>query len=154
MAADKDIIKHLNIILKNELTAINQYFLHARMCKNWGLEKLNQKEYEESIDEMKHADKIAERILFLGGLPNFQDLGKILIGETVKEALESDFNMEKKAIPELKDAIHYADETKDYGTVELLSEILVSEEEHYLWLQQQLTVMEQMGEQNYLQSQA
>ena len=154
MKTDKKMIDHLNVILKNELTAINQYFLHSKVMKHMGYANMAEKMYEESIDEMKHADKLADRILFLGGLPNFQDLGKVLIGETVKEALEADFKLEQNAIPELKEAIHYADETKDYGSVELLSEILVSEEEHYLWLQQQLTVMEQMGEQNYLQSQA
>lgn len=153
MKTDPKMITHLNTILKNELTAINQYFLHAKILKNKGYETLAKKEYEESIDEMKHADMLADRILYLGGLPNFQDLGKLLIGETVKEMLEADLQVELKAIPDLKEAIHYADETKDYGSVELLSEILVSEEEHYLYLTQELGKMEDIGEQNYLQSQ-
>ncbi len=154
MKTDTQMITHLNALLKNELTAINQYFLHSKMLGHRGYSNLAKKEYEESIDEMKHADQLAERILFLGGLPNLQDLGKLMIGESVKEMLEADFALEKKAIPDLKEAIAYADDTKDYGTVELLSAILTSEEEHYLWLQQQLTLLADMGEQNYLQSQA
>lgn len=153
MSTDSKMIAHLNTILKNELTAINQYFLHSKVLKHRGYEALAKKEYEESIDEMKHADALAERILFLGGLPNFQDMGKIMIGENVQEMLEADFEVEKKAIPDLKEAIAHADDTKDYGTVEMLSEILVSEEEHYLWLQQQLGILKEIGEQNYLQSQ-
>ena len=153
MKTDPKMIEHLNGILKNELTAINQYFLHAKILKNKGYETLAKKEYEESIDEMKHADVLADRILFLGGLPNFQELGKILVGETVREMLEADLKIEEKAIPDLREAIHYADETRDYGSVELLSEILVSEEEHYLYLKQELGKMDDMGEQNYLQSQ-
>ncbi len=153
MATDKTMIEKLNGLLKNELTAINQYFLHAKILKHRGYSVLAAKEYEESIDEMKHADALADRILFLGGLPNFQDLGKVLIGEDVKEMLESDFALEKRAIPDLQVAIAYADETRDYGTVELLSSILVSEEEHYLWLEQQLRILNEIGEQNYLQSQ-
>lgn len=154
MKTDAKMIEHLNKILKNELTAINQYFLHAKILKNKGYETLAKKEYEESIDEMKHADLLADRILFLGGLPNFQDLGKLMIGETVPEMLKADFDMEAHAIPDLREAISYADDTKDYGSVEILSEILVSEEEHYLWLKQELGKLEDMGEQNYLQSQA
>ncbi len=147
------IIASLNTILKNELTAINQYFLHGKMLKHQGFAKLAAKVVEESIDEMKHADMLAERILYLGGFPNFQDLGKLMIGQTVKEMLEADFALEEKAIPDLRVAINIADDAKDYGTVEVLSAILVSEEQHYLWLQQQLGVMAAMGEQNYLQSQ-
>ncbi|MBN66178.1 MAG: bacterioferritin [Rickettsiales bacterium] len=153
MQTDTKMIDHLNGILKNELTAINQYFLHSKILKNQGYNALADKAYEESIDEMKHADAIAERILYLGGLPNFQDLGKLLIGETAPEMLKADFKMEEKAIPDLKEAIAYADKTIDYGTVELLSGILVSEEEHYLWLKQQLGILDAIGEQNYLQSQ-
>ena len=150
---DPKMIEHLNILLKNELTAINQYFLHAKILKHQGYTKLAAKEYEESIDEMKHADTLADRILFLGGLPNFQDMGKLLIGETVAEMLQADFALEQKAIPDLKTAIAYADSTHDYGTVELLNGILVSEESHYLWLEQQLRLLSQLGESNYLQSQ-
>ena len=153
MKTDKKLIAQLNTLLKNELTAINQYFLHAKMLEHTGYQKLAAKEREESIDEMKHAESISERILFLGGLPNLQDLGKLMIGETPKEMLESDFAMEKKNIPDLQETIAYAEEIRDYGTVELLSAILVSEEGHYLWLEQQLTLLEQMGEANYLQSQ-
>lgn len=148
------IIAALNTILKNELTAINQYFLHGKMLKHQGYAKLAAKVVEESIDEMKHADVLAERILFLGGLPNFQDLGKLMIGQCVKEMLEADFDLEVRAIPDLREAIRIADDAHDYGTVEVLSAILVSEEQHYLWLQQQLGLMAQMGEGNYLQSQA
>ncbi len=153
MTSDKEIIKKLNGLIKNELTAINQYFLHAKILEHAGYNKLAEKEREESIDEMKHADAISERVLFLGGLPNLQNLGKILVGETPKEMLEADFTLEKKNIPDLQDAIAYAEEIKDFGTVELLSDILVSEEGHYLWLEQQLKLIDQMGEQNYLQSQ-
>lgn len=150
---DSKMIKMLNTLLKNELTAINQYFLHAKILEHKGYKALAAKVYEESIDEMKHADEISKRILFLGGLPNLQDLGKLLIGETVKEILESDFKLEKHNIPDLKKAIAYAEETHDYGTVELLSGILISEEGHYLWLEQQLRILKETGEQNYLQSQ-
>lgn len=153
MNTDPKIIEFLNRILKNELTAINQYFLHSKILKNFGYEKLAQKEYEESIDEMKHADILADRILYLGGFPNFQDLGKLMVGEDAKEMLESDLKMEINAIKDLQEATHYAEETKDYGTVELLSEILVSEEQHYLWLKQQLNVIEDIGVANFLQSQ-
>lgn len=153
MKTDPKMIAHLNTILKNELTAINQYFLHAKILKNKGYEALAKKEYEESIDEMKHADILADRILYLGGLPNFQDLGKLLIGESVPEMLEADLQVELKAIPDLQEAIAYADDIRDYGSVELLSEILVSEEEHYLYLKQELGKIADMGEQNYLQSQ-
>lgn len=153
MKPDKTMISKLNGILKNELTAINQYFLHSKMLEHQGYKGLAKKEYDESIDEMKHADMLCDRILFLGGLPNLQDIGKLKIGETVKEMLEADFSIEKVAIPDLQEAIAYAEEINDYGTVELLSEILVSEEEHYLWLEQQLRILEETGEQNYLQSQ-
>lgn len=153
MKTDKEMISKLNQLLKNELTAINQYFMHAKILEHQGYQKLSKKVYEESIDEMKHADEITKRILYLGGLPNMQDLGKLLIGENVKEMLECDFELEKRAIPDLKGAIAYADKTNDYGTVELLSGILTSEEEHYLWLEQQLRILSEAGEQNYLQAQ-
>lgn len=152
MAEKSNLIDHLNIILKNELTAINQYFLHAKILKNAGYEKLAAKEYEESIDEMKHADKLAERILFLGGLPNFQDLGKLLIGETPKEILECDAKMEDNNFLDLKNAVKAAEEAKDVGTSELLEEIVISEEGHILWLKQQLGLIKSLGEQNYNQT--
>lgn len=149
---DAKMISHLNVILKNELTAINQYFLHARTLQHLGYDLLGKKVYEESIDEMKHADLLIKRILFLGGLPNLQDLGKIRIGENVKEMLEADFALELDAIPALRDAIAYADESRDYVSVELLTSILVSEESHYDWLRKQIHLFADMGKENYLQS--
>ena len=152
MEGDKKVIEFLNKVLKNELSAINQYFLHARMYKNWGLEKLNEIEYHESIDEMKHADMLIERILFLEGLPNLQDIGKIFIGENPKEMLECDLKMEHLAVPDLKEAIAHCEEVSDYISRELFEGILENEEEHIDWLETQFERIERVGMENYLQS--
>ena len=151
MKGDVKVIEHLNKILRNELTAINQYFLHARMYKNWGLKKLADYEYHESIDEMKHADALIERILFLEGLPNLQDMNNIMIGETPQEVLECDLKLEMMVHPDLKDAIEYCASARDYTTRELFERILESEEEHIDWLETQLELIEKVGIQNYLQ---
>ena len=153
MQGDTKVIEFLNKALENELTAINQYFLHARMYKNWGFEKLNEKEYHESIDEMKHADMIIERILFLEGLPNLQNIGKILIGENPKEMLNCDLKLELIAIPLLREAIEYCEKVSDFVSRELFTHILDSEEEHVDWLETQLELIEKVGIENYLQSQ-
>ncbi len=150
---DKKVIEYLNKALRLELTTVNQYFLHARIYKDWGLTRLAKIEYEESIDEMKHADELIERILFLEGLPNVQDLDKVLIGETVKEILECDLKAEQRAHPLYKEAIAYFETVKDYVSRDLLSKILQSEEEHIDFLETELSLLERVGEQNYAQTQ-
>lgn len=154
MKGDAGVIQRLNKALYNELTAINQYFLHARMLKNWGIERLARKEYEESIDEMKHADKLIERILFLDGLPNLQDLGRLRIGENVTEVLEADLAVEYEAMPVLREAIAYCESVKDYVSRELLEDILEGEEEHVDFIETQQKMIESMGLENYLQLQS
>jgi len=153
MQGDKGVIQHLNTVLRNELTAINQYFLHARMFDNWGYGRLGEHERNESIDEMKHADRLIERILFLEGLPNLQDLDKLLIGQNVKEALECDLTLEMRAHPMLKQVIAYCESIGDYVSREILEDILDSEEDHIDFLETQLSVIADIGMPNYLQSQ-
>jgi bacterioferritin len=153
MKGDSKVIDYLNKVLTNELTAINQYFLHARMFRNWGLKKLDEYEYHESLDEMKHADKLVNRILFLEGLPNLQQLGKLMIGESVPEALKGDLDLEVRALPPLREAIAHCESVSDYASRELLEDILDSEEEHVDWLETQLGLIEKVGLHNYLQSQ-
>ena len=152
MKGDAKVIQYLNKVLSNELIAINQYFLHSRMYKNWGLKELAEHEYKESIGEMKHADKLTERILFLEGLPNYQDLGKLLIGENTQEVIKCDLQLEMQAIPVLKEAIAHCEAVRDYISRELFEEILESEEEHVDWLETQLGLIEKVGIKNYLQS--
>jgi bacterioferritin len=154
MKGDKDVIAFLNKVLKNELTAINQYFLHSRMLKQWGMSRLAAYEYKESIDEMKHADKLIDRVLFLDGLPNLQDLGKLMIGETVEELLKADLKLEMDALPMLKDAIAHCEKVADYISRELFEHILESEEEHIDFLETQLDMITRMGAQNYVQLQS
>ncbi|MBK8067041.1 MAG: bacterioferritin [Rhodanobacteraceae bacterium] len=151
MKGDPKVIAYLNQILANELTAINQYFLHSRMFRNFGYHALAKHEYEESIDEMKHADKLIERILFLEGLPNLQKLNKLMIGENPREMIGCDLKLEEMAIPDLKEAIAYCETVRDFGTRELLEDILESEEEHVDWLETQLGLIDSLGEALYLQ---
>ena len=152
MKSDPTVLKHLNKALGNELVAINQYFLHSRMYQDWGLNKLAEKEYEESIDEMKHADQLVQRILFLEGLPNLQPLGKLFIGENIKEMLECDLQLEMIACPDLREGIAYCESVNDFVSRDLLNSILISEEEHVEWLESQLGLLERVGLENYQQS--
>ena len=153
MKGDAKVIDLLNEILTGELTAINQYFLHAKMCQNWGYKRLYEHIRKESIDEMKHADELIERVLFLEGLPNVQRLGKINIGQTVVEQLKKDLEVEMEAVPRLNKAIEACRQAGDNGTAEMLEDILVSEEEHVDWLEEQLELVKQVGEAHYLAQQ-
>lgn len=152
MKGDAKVIEHLNQILGNELIAINQYFLHARMFKNWGFGELNEKEYKKSIKDMKQADDLIERILFLEGIPNLQKLGKLLIGENPKEMLECDLRLEETSITDLKEAIAYCESVSDYVSRDLLSNLLETEEEYFDWLDTQLDLIKNITIENYLQS--
>jgi bacterioferritin len=154
MRGDTKTIEHLNRILKNELTAINQYFLHARMLKHWGVTKLGHYEYDESVTEMKHADRLIDRILFLEGLPNLQDLGKLLIGEEVKEILDCDLTLERAGIGDLRDAIQHCESVRDFVSRDLLSEILDGEEDSVDFIETQLVLIEKIGLENYTQLQS
>ena len=153
MKGETKIIEHMNTILGNELVAINQYFLHARMYKDWGMEHLGKKEYDESIDEMKHADHLIERILFLEGLPNVQKLGKLRIGQSAEEMLQCDLDLEMDASADLREAIAYTEEHRDFVSRDLFQDILEDEEEHIDWLETQLELIGKVGIQNYIQSQ-
>ncbi len=153
MQGDGKMIQYLNQILFNELTAINQYFLHSRMCQNWGLNGLAKKIYEESIEEMRHADALVKRILFLEGLPNLQTLGKLMIGEDVPEVLKADLTLERNGHPVCREAIAYAESIGDYVSRLLIQEIIEDEEEHIDWLETQLGLLDKLGLENYLQSQ-
>ena len=154
MKGDNKVIELLNDALKNELTAVNQYWLHYRMLDNWGVKKLAEFERHESIDEMKHADELAERILFLDGLPNFQALGRLRIGETVEEMLKADYELEVEAVDQLRGAIAHCEKVKDYVSRDLLAEILDNEEEHVDTLEQQFEMIAAMGLPNYVQLQS
>lgn len=154
MKGDATVIEFLNKALTNELTAINQYWLHYRVLADWGVTRLAEYERHESIDEMKHADKLAERVLFLGGLPNFQAIHKLKVGETVEEILKADLAMEEEAIPLLRDAIEHCEKVRDYVTRDLFADILESEEEHVDFLETQFDMIERMGLQNYVQLQS
>jgi bacterioferritin len=153
MRGDAEVINHLNTVLRNELTAINQYFLHSRMYADWGLSILAKKEYDESIEEMKHADRLIQRVLFLGGLPNLQDLGKLMIGENVAEVISCDLKLEQRSHPDLKNAISHCEKVRDFVSRELFVHILENEEEHIDWLQTQFRLIEQMGIANFVQLQ-
>ncbi len=153
MKGDAETIKHLNRVLGNELIAISQYFLHARMLKDWGVTKLADHEYQESVDEMKHADALTQRILFLEGLPNFQDLGRLHVGENVKEILKADLDLELRSHTDLRAAVAHCDECGDYVSQALFEDILAAEEEHIDWLTTQLGLVEKVGMENYIQAQ-
>ncbi len=153
MKGEAKIIEFLNKALKSELTAINQYFLHSRMCQDWGLERLAKKEYDESIDEMNHADELIQRILFLEGLPNLQDLGRLRIGENPREILECDLAGEQEAVAMYREGVALAEEHRDYGSRELFQKILSDEEEHIDWLETQLALIDRIGLERYSQSQ-
>ncbi len=153
MKGDSKVIQHLNQALKAELTAINQYFLHSRMFEDWGFARLAKKEYDESIEEMNHADKLVKRVLFLEGLPNLQDLGRLRIGENPIEALECDLALEQEAIPMYREAVAYAESVGDYISRDLFKTILDDEEEHVDWLETQLGLVKRIGQERYLQSQ-
>jgi bacterioferritin len=153
MKGDAKVIQLLNKVLGNELIAINQYFLHAKMYKDWGMTNLADHEYHESIDEMKHADMLVDRILFLEGMPNLQDLGALRIGENTKEMLECDLALENDAVPDLREGIIYAEQIGDFVSRDLFKSILHSEEEHIDWLETQLGLIEKMGIENYIQAQ-
>ena len=154
MKGDSKVIEHLNVVLKNELTAINQYFLHAKMLQDWGISEFAKKEYKESIEEMNHADDLIERILFLGGLPNLQDLGKLRIGENVEDILECDLALEMQAIPDLRDAIEHCESVRDYVSRDLFAKILENEEEHVDWLETQTGLIEKMGVAHFIHLQS
>jgi bacterioferritin len=154
MRGDATVLQHLNTVLKNELTAINQYFLHSRMLRHWGVTKLGAFEYTESIDEMKHADRLIERILFLDGLPNLQDLDKLLIGESVQEVLECDLRLEQNALPALREGIVHCESVRDFVTRDLFSDILEAEEDHVDFIETQLELIPKIGIENYIQLQS
>ena len=153
MQGDTTVLSHLNAVLKNEMTAINQYFLHARMLEHWGVVKLGAVEYGESVDEMKHADLLIKRILFLGGVPRLE-LDKLLVGKTVQDVLECDLKLEQQAMPELREAIPHCEKVRDFVTRDLFSQILESEEEHVDFLETQLELIEKIGIENYIQLQS